>query len=284
MTVAITDGLLRNELSLSNVPGNSSTENGTWEIYQSMGVCSSVVDVSSSITSECRKRSTQYHPIGCNYSVPAIDLEGTPSDTPMRSHTLGNSLWVGASKDRQYPDAPRDTLVQFYVIYAPDLAEWSAFDYAKDHKDRLVALEASLSLCLDTYSTTMESGVTTTNLISSETNIDWKPGTDLLGRTEYDTVATAQDRETFWIYWLNVLGFRSYMSIVTFIGSAQYRPAKPGQEGGNATSSDIIGVIASSVCDDNAGIGGVSKLLDKLAISMTNRYVSCSPLLKLLWD
>ena len=268
-------------LVFSDVPGNSSTGNGTWEIYQSMGVCSSVVDVSSSITSEYRKRSTQYHPIGCNYSAPAIDRDGTPSSTTMRSRSLGDTLWVGASYDRQYPDVPRENLVQFYVIYAPDLAEWSAFDYAEDHKDRLIALEASLSLCMNTYITTMKSGVTTTNLTSSETNIDWKPGKDVLGGTEYETVATTYDSETFWIYWLNVLGFRNYMSIVTFIGSAQYRPANPGEDDGNATSSDTIGVIASSVYDDNAGIGGLSELLDKLAISMTNGYVSRSPLLKL---
>lgn len=61
--------------SPANVSGNRSIGDFTWEVYQSMIVCSSIVDLSSSVISRCRNTdSTQP---GCHYLVAAIDQHPT---------------------------------------------------------------------------------------------------------------------------------------------------------------------------------------------------------------
>ncbi|KAL8724166.1 MAG: hypothetical protein Q9166_008105 [cf. Caloplaca sp. 2 TL-2023] len=112
----------------------------------------------------------------------------------LRSTRLGETFWIGASKNREYSE--RSTLVQFYVIYAPDLTAWNANDLTDDHKDELIALQATLGL-LYTYNTSMMFGVTTTRETSKETNLDWRPGEDVLGKTSYETVAMMHDNERF---------------------------------------------------------------------------------------
>ena len=175
----------------------------------------------------------------------------------------------------EYPDI--NTLVQFYVIYVPDLTVWdtSDFDYTEDHKDILVALQATLDLCLYTYSTNMTNGVTNTNEISKETDLDWQLGRATFddSKTEFDTVTTMLDSETFWMSQLNVNSFNYFLTLQAFTGTASMRSAASTPDGGgNFTENDNVRMIAASIYDDHAGIQGLSKLLDILAVSMTNAY------------
>ncbi|KAL8980961.1 MAG: hypothetical protein Q9205_004112 [Flavoplaca limonia] len=169
-----------------------------------------------------------------------------------------------------------DTLVQFYVIYVPDLTRWDDLDFTEDHKDELVALQATLSLCLNTYHTNMTFGVTSTQLLSQETNLDWQTGTESFEGTSFRTVTATHDDETFWTSESNRNPFHNYLSLQTFTGSASMRSEGP-DGGGNFTENDVVRRIAASLYDDRAGIRGLSELLDNLAISMSNAYVSTCP-------
>lgn len=71
-----------------------------------------------------------------------------------------------------YPDI--NMLVQFYVIYAPDLKKWKSFDNVDDHKGDLIALEVTLNLCLYIYNTTMRLGVTDTQEVGRTTISKWQ--------------------------------------------------------------------------------------------------------------
>ena len=269
MSAAVTDGLLKQNISPSDVPGNCPTGNCTWENYRSMGVCSNVVDVSSTITSKCRNTSFQYYPDGCNYSVPAIEKNPTVVGTTLQAG-LGETLWIGASNPTTfiYPDI--NTLVQFYVIYVPDFTVWETFDNSEDHKDVLVALQATLDLCLYTYSSNMTNGVTNTTQISKVTNLDWQiGGANIIdGTSGNQTVITTLGSETFGMSQPSVKSFNDFLSYQTFTGSASIGP----DLSGNITENDNVRMIAASIYDDHAGIQGLSKLLDVLAVSMTNVY------------
>lgn len=269
MSAAVTDGLLKQNISPSDVPGNCPTGNCTWENYRSMGVCSNVVDVSSTITSKCRKTSSQYYPDGCNYSVPAIEKNPTVTGTTLQTD-LGETLWMGASNPTTFTYPDINTLVQFYVIYVPDLTVWETFDHTEDHKDVLVALQATLNLCLYTYSSNMTNGVTNTTQISKETDLDWQIGEPnfIDGSSGNRTVITTLASETFWMSQPNVISFNAFLSYQTFTGSASIGPDLLG----NITENDNVRMIAASIYDDHAGIQGLSKLLDVLAVSMTNAY------------
>lgn len=236
-----------------------------------MGVCSNIIDVSSTITSKCRKRASQFRPNGCNYSVPAVDENPTATERTLTTYRLGETLWIGASNTPNYKYPDINTLVQFYIIYVPDLTEWATLDYTEDHKEKLVALQATLNLCLYTYATRMTFGVTRTAQFAKSPDLGWQTGTASGPdeNTSFQTVTTTHDSETFWMSQLNVKSFNDYLSLQTFTGSASMRPAGP-SGGGNTTETDTVRVIASSIYDDPGSLYGIKTVLDNLAVSMTN--------------
>ncbi|KAL8798264.1 MAG: hypothetical protein Q9182_006810 [Xanthomendoza sp. 2 TL-2023] len=268
MSVAIIDGLLRKDISPSDVKGNCVTGNCTWEDYQSLGVCATVTDVSSSIISKCGKDKTQFKQPGCNYSVAAIDQDPTARNTTLQTYKFGETLWVGASDTQNFKSTGLNTLVQFYVIYVPDLNRWESLDFTQDHKDKLVTLQATLSLCVRKYHTSMTFSVTNTTLLSRETNLDWQTSSEVLEGTSFEALAVTHDGDKFVIREVNQRAFDTHFSVQTFTRSASmgiYR-------GGNLTENDIVRRIAVSLYEDRGGIRGLSDLLDNLAVSMSNTY------------
>lgn len=185
---------------------------------------------------------------------------------------LGETLWIGASDPNNFSYPKINTLVEFYVIYVPDFKAWEPFENAKDQKDVLVALQATLNLCLYTYSSNMTNGVTNTTQISKLTDLDWQIDAEYFsdGTSDTRTVTTTHASETFWMSQSNVKSFNDFLSFQTFIGSASIGPDIMG----NITETDNVRMIAASIYDDHAGIHGLSKLLDILAVSMTNAYAS----------
>lgn len=272
MSVAIIDGLLRPDISPSDVTGHCSTGNCTWEDYQSMGVCSTIIDVSPTITARCSKRRTQFDPAGCNYSVPAINRNPTAKKTVLQTFTFGQTLWIGASGTLNYKPPGLNTLIQFYVIYVPDFNVWNNLEYTEDHRDELVALQVTLSLCLNKYHTDMTFSVMNTSLLSRETDLDWQTGSATFEGTSFDTVTVTHDAETFWMSGLNQESFYKYLSLQIFTGTASMRSEGP-DGGGNVTENDVVRVIAASLYENRAGMLGLSRLLDNLAVSMSNAYI-----------
>ena len=262
---------MRKDISPSNVLGSCVTGNCTWQDYQSLGVCSNVTDVSSTITSSCRKRASQFKRVGCNYSVPAIDEEATARGTVLETYRDGQTLWVGASNpppmlggmgsERHMPPS-LEMLEQFYVIYVPDPTRWVELDKTEDHKDKLFALQATLSLCVNTYHTNMTFGVMNTTLLSQEKNLDWQNDIESGDRPYPSTVMHGGER--FWMSGLNRKGLHDYLSVQTFTGSVK----------GGSPENDVVRRIKASLYDDRAGRRGLSDLLDNLAVSMSNAYVS----------
>lgn len=110
--LAVKDGLLRKNVSPSEVMGTCPTGNCTWEAYQSMGVCSDVIDVSPTIISTPRAGSEKDGiPPGNDYSVPEtidnrpVNQEKKPSfsGTVLSSvEKYGDALWVGSKDTANY--------------------------------------------------------------------------------------------------------------------------------------------------------------------------------------
>ncbi len=88
-----------------------------------------------------------------------------------------------------------NTLVQFYVIYVKDFNRWDELDYTDDHKEELVALEARLSLCLNTYYSDMTFGIMNTTLLSQKTDLNWLSGKEVYDvNSSIDTVTATHKR------------------------------------------------------------------------------------------
>lgn len=144
----------------------------------------------------------------------------------------------------RYPDP--NTLVTFYVIYVPDLPQWVTInDFTEDHKDKLVALQVTLNLCLYTYRTTMQFGATETTEVSKVTDLKWQNGSQLDGSTSYPTVTTTYGSDTFWMYQNNVKSFNQHLAYETFVGSASLNNLGP-EPGFNTTTGDTARMITQS--------------------------------------
>ncbi|KAL9033945.1 MAG: hypothetical protein Q9180_005677 [Flavoplaca navasiana] len=167
-----------------------------------------------------------------------------------------------------------DTLEQFYVIYVRDLTRWDDLDKTEEHKDELKALRATLSLCVNTYRSSMTFGVMNTQLLSQEKNLNWQIDTESNETPSSSTVTHGGDR--FWMSGKNRKSFHDYLSIQTFAGSARMRSASRsgGTSGGNFTENEIVRRIAASLYNHPTGIQGLTNLLDNLTMSMSNAYVS----------
>ncbi|KAL8877925.1 MAG: hypothetical protein Q9198_004161 [Flavoplaca austrocitrina] len=212
-----------------------------------------------------------------------IDDRPTARETVLETFRLGQTLWVGASNpwkslpqgkgSKPYMPPGVDTLEQFYVLYVPDLTRWDELDKTEDHKDELVALQAKLSLCVNTYHSNMTFGVMNTQLVSQEKNLNWQTGTETLEGNRFDTVTVTHGGEKFWMSEDNRESFYKHLSLQTFTGSASMRSEEP-DGGGNLTENDIVRSIAESLYNDRAGIQGLSELLNNLAMSMSNAYAT----------
>ena len=144
------------------------------------------------------------------------------------------------------------TLVQFYVIYAPDLNKWRSFDEIDDHKGDLIALQVTLNLCLYTYNTTMTLGVTDTQEVSRSNISEWRYIQDNNGTMIFDIVSTSQNGETFAMDQQDVKAFNNYLSAQTFVGKAQMVGSDVSKINGIPSigsyyDTDAASVIASSI-------------------------------------
>lgn len=282
MGAAIVDGLLKRDINPSDVMGSCGTGNCTWEDYQSLGVYSTVTDVSSTITSTCRKQKSYFKPAGCSYSVPAIDGHPTARGTVLETSRHGQTLWVGASYrapplplgmgSKPYMPPGLHMLEQFYVIYVPDLNRWDELDVTEDHKVELVALQATLSLCVNTYHSSMTFGVMNTQRLSQEKNLDWHNVNETFEGHSTEFVTVTHGGETFWMSEDTRRSFHKHLSLQTFSGSASMRSEEP-DGGGNSTENDVVRAITASLYEDPDRIRGLSGLLENLAVSMSNAYV-----------
>ncbi|KAL8835487.1 MAG: hypothetical protein Q9170_003289 [Blastenia crenularia] len=116
--LAVRDGLLRQNVSPSEVTGRCSTGNCTWADYHTMRVCPDIIDVTPSIVSNRRKASNKNDlTAGRDYSAEDTkDITfGQPSfsGTILETYEHGDTLWIGSrdTADNQYEGT--NTLIQF---------------------------------------------------------------------------------------------------------------------------------------------------------------------------
>ena len=184
-----------------------------------------------------------------------------------------------------YPD--NNTLVELYVIYAPDLNKWNSFNHIDNHRGDLNALRVTLSLCLYTYNTTMMLGVTDTQEVSRSTISKWQNIQDNNGTMIFDTVSTTQHGETFGMDQQIIKAFNNYLSAETFVGKAQMFGSDVPKTNGvpdfpSQYDTFAASAIASSIYGQPAGMQGLAQRMDNFAISLTNALRTTSDLIETL--
>ncbi|KAL8915657.1 MAG: hypothetical protein Q9172_006787 [Xanthocarpia lactea] len=109
-----------------------------------------------------------------------------------------------------------------------------------------------------------------TTLLSQETDLNWLSGKEVYDvNSSIDTVTATHKGEKFWMSGLNKESLYNYLSVQTFTGTASMR-AETRDGGGNSSENDVVRRIQASLYKDGAGIDGLSRLLNNLAVSMSN--------------
>ena len=291
MKLAIFTGLLRDGVSPSEVQGSSVTGNCTFGAFASMGVCASVQDVTSSIVADCKDTE---HLSGisddkCTYSVPALRSNHPYSNVRTSAgETYHSTLYMGASMiyvDAELEDTSdtpiNDTLIEFYIIYVPDLTILPPQSGGKtNYTGKLAALKGTLSLCAHTYNSSMQFGVTNTTLQAQETRLAWRHGNVANENNKGGYVASVPgSSDTLFMNPASMNGLSVWLITSTFNGTAEMPPPPSGP--GVINGPGIFSTLASKQVVTHLygnetgirvtdGVGALTNLLNNVAMSMSN--------------
>lgn len=187
MEAAFYDGLATNgSTSLHTIATSCSTGNCTWPEYPSLGVCATVVDLSTSIiTNPCNlttlgevfeEAGLENPGYPCyNYTLPfqSTNIQYTASFSAQPiffgNATLSNLQLVNDPEGMQYvtitssPGSSNFSFLDAYLMYQPGLQESINSTLASP-----VAYGISFGLCVQTYNTTVSGGNASTSIISSQ--------------------------------------------------------------------------------------------------------------------
>ena len=299
MKLAIFTGLLRDGVSPSEVQGSSVTGNCTFGVFTSMGVCASVQDVTPTIVADC-KDTEHFSGISddnCSYTVPALRNDIPFSN--VRTHAgedTHSTLYMGAGMifvDAETGDTSEtpinDTLIDFYVIYVPDLTLLPQDGGRTNYTGNIVALKGTLSLCAHTYNSSMQFGVTNTVLQAQETDLPWRHGLAANDNNQDGYLASVPGTsDTLFMNPASMNGLSVWLITSTFNGTAIMPPpastTSPNPDHPDAITENspaIFSTLASKQVATHLygsetgfkatnGVNVLSSFLDNVAMSMSN--------------
>ena len=274
LQAAFTAGL-QSPTDSSAVTGICPSGNCTFEDYSSLAICSSANDVTPTLLVDCPQQHLETE-LGCNYTVP--DLQQTPTwrqDKFVTTNQAGNTLWIGASQTNLdgrdgFASGP-GTLVEFYVLYFPDI-NVLADDSGANITASVVALKGSLDLCVKTYYTDVTNAITTTKVISNQTNLNWQNVPSSSGNTAVTLIlATAADGNNYSMEQNTRRYFNAFLEAAGFYGDYAGGVPDPNLNTSTSDASRAIGdKLYARAPSDMTGLQALEEALANLETSMSN--------------
>ena len=272
MNAAINSAIQQISASFSDVQATCKTGNCTFLDYETMGVYSEVEDVSSTIVRNCHNLPSD-DVRTCFYSVK--DLQDDP---PYREDNMTiflpaipMSLWVGAGDtgmgdNTEYTDPV--SLGTFYTIYFHDVKDVdSMVSETSDYTPVLTALKGSLNLCTMTLQTNVTNGITLTTQTQQTTDLPWAKSQMTINNIETPVIsATAADGKDYYITQQSGRGFKIFLADEIFYGNSQ--TLTRGEWGSTPAAATLTGLLVNKTKQE--GIDGLTKMLDNMAVGMTN--------------
>lgn len=205
------------------------------------------------------------------------DLNQTPTwrQDKFATNQAGNTLWIGASQTNLdgrdgFASGP-GTLVEFYVLYFPDI-NVLADDSGANITASVVALKGSLDLCVKTYHTDVTNAITTTKVINNQTNLNWHNVPSSQGNTDVTLIsATAADGKDYWMEQITRRCFNAFLEAAGFYGDYAGVVPDPNR---NTSTSDAARAIGDKLYarapSDKTGLQALTEVLANLETSMSN--------------
>lgn len=140
MLAATYTGMLKSDITLSDVTPDCQTGNCNWPLYDSLGVCASIANITNMVTVSCP--GDEHGRLNCRYSVPGgAYLKDSDGQYLMNLTSISDVSLVNSTAMKDIA-----SVVGFYVIAVSPVT----YEY--------VAYEASLQLCAQTLNSTVRGG------------------------------------------------------------------------------------------------------------------------------
>ncbi|KAL9105116.1 MAG: hypothetical protein Q9163_000034 [Psora crenata] len=275
MGTAIDLAIIGTPADPSDVKADCHTGNCTFGLYSTMGICSRVDDVTPNVVKSVRVETTAVlrvaHPPWRENNLTTGGVAGNPPYT----------LWIGASDmkrpqfEQQYTFPNPNTLTEFYVVYVSDTKVFTP-DSDADFSNTVVALKGGLDLCVYQYDTTVINGTTKTVEKARSIDSKWE-------MVDKNSMLYHPEMATENIGWTTRLGeqFTDYLGLEIFRGSnSDGTNVKNIGDGAATAASDAAQTFADLLVNKprSEGQDGLRKMLDNLAIGMTNALRTTSDL------
>ena len=260
MEAAINSAITQTPADPSEVAGNCSSGNCTFSTYETMGVCSKLDDITPMIVSNCHHEDTGAT-LRCFYTVTELQVSPPWRGDNFSTDNPQMTLWVGATESTDSQDY--NSLGQFYTIYLPDT---KAYGSQTNITGELVALKGELDLCVISYQTTVTNGITKTVEVDRATDLTWQSDGKVIDNNYTSVISTVSGGKEYWMSQNSTNAFRQYLTLDVFHGNNQIRAFGEGELGTTDTATTLAGLLVNK----KGGQDAVSKMLDNLAISMTN--------------
>lgn len=273
LEAAIAQGLARYDSGPSQVAGLCATNNCTFDEYGSLAICYTIEDITQSIIKDCRSSVESQGPDandGCTYSVPALNNPNITGPIPKNftCSSGGGDTIVFAPLSVSQGVLTGNTLTELYVFVETN--ETSKDGPTSCQQKSMLALKATLDLCVQSFQTQIVNKTTQTQIIRSSNNTkgnsndgyEWA-GIDGSGVKFNVTPDTAS-------------AFGDYLTFSVFLGSA-YLDYQDGGDNyiywdeGQYFVADFF-TPEFHTQDRSTSVNNFAKRIDNIAISMTNGY------------
>ena len=259
------------------------------------------MDVTSNIVADC-KDTEHFSGISdnnCSYTVPALRKTRPFSNVRTRAgEYIRSTLYMGAGMILEVGDTSEtpinDTLIEFYIIYVPDLTLIPHQTFAcqddgntnYNYTGKLATLKGTLSLCAHTYNSSIQFGVTNTTLQAQETDLPWRHGSAVNDNNKDGYLASVSGTsDTLFMNPGSMNGLSIWLITSTFNGTAiMLPPPVRNPDHPDAIPVNGPGIFSTLASKQVAthlygnetgikvtdGVGALSKHLDNFAMSMSN--------------
>jgi hypothetical protein len=236
-----------------------STGNCTFPVYNTLGLCASIVDVSDLLNSTCDTRSMATTcVVGLNGVFPTTSVQLTSFNLFMPGSNVTDPQNAAAANVTAYPTINNvfaNVSLPAAVVYAYYAPSFNSPDKSSPYQ--FVAYELSLAYCVQTLQTNVSEGIAATGIINTETEF------------ENTTTAMPSMRYNDTLFYITTQPDIYLMMRSMFNGNWSRLFAGPANDQ-EVTLDSTIGVAAMRFAVAAEGVPGLRRVWQNVATSMTN--------------
>ena len=239
-----------------------STGNCTFPAYNTLGLCTAIVDVSDRFSSVCSTINNEIMEPYCTVSLAGVFANSTAQQISFNLFMPGNNNtdpWDAAAVNETFFPTINNVFANVSLPAAVVYAYYSPAYMSPDKNSSypFVAYELSLAYCVQTLQTDVTEGIAVTSLVNTETEF------------ENNTTPMPYMRYNDTLFYITTQPDIYLMMTAMFNGNWSRTPL-PDQIDYSVTLDSTIAVAAMRAAVAADGFAGLKRVWQNVATSMTN--------------